>query len=255
MGFELKKLIGGLLMPSAWIVLGLILAVVLLVRGRRRPALILTTGCALVFYLLCLHPVADWLLAPIERQVPAYQGEAVDYVVVLGGYHSSDDQIPPLAQLSSHSLFRLLEGIRIHQRNPGSQLVFSGYAELDPVPHALAMKQAAISLGVEEAAILTESGPRDTLEEARQLQPLLQSKAFALVTSASHMPRALQLFKAQGLNPVPAPTEFLARPTRRCNWRCALPTAHAWYKSERAIYERLGQLQQWLKRIIKPPAF
>src|SRR5690606_13474478 len=79
-------------------------------------------------------------------------------------------------------------------------------------------------------------------EEAALLAPLLQGKAFALVSEASHLPRALPLFTARGLAPLPAPAMKMSSPDS--DWRLE---ARAALKSERAFYEGLGRLWQWLR--------
>ncbi|MCP5163172.1 MAG: YdcF family protein [Hahellaceae bacterium] len=237
-------------MPQSMILLGMVVALTLMLAGKRKSASAALVFSIALLYSLSIHPVADALLAPIEREHPAFESQRVDLVVVLGGYHASDDSIPTLAQLSSYSLFRLLEGVRIYDANPYSRLVFSGFASADKVPHALVMKQAAISLGVPENDIITESRPRDTDDEARLLRPILEGKRFALVTSASHMTRAVRIFRHYHLSPIPAPTEFLSKPAQPCDWKCALPQTSALQKSERAIYEYLGRAVLILKQAL-----
>ena len=64
-------------------------------------------------------------------------------------------------------------------------------------------------------------------------------KSVALVTSASHMPRAYQFFLNAKVNATPAPSFFIAKHTERTDWRF---DSAGLFKSERAIYEYIGQL-------------
>jgi len=65
------------------------------------------------------------------------------------------------------------------------------------------------------------------------------SSGLVLVTSASHMPRAVALFRRAGLDPLPAPAQFLTDSGRRSSWSL-LPEAGALAKTERFFYEVLG---------------
>ncbi len=49
--------------------------------------------------------------------------------------------------------------------------------------------------------------PKDTEEEAAAVKQAIGDAPFLLVTSASHLPRAMIFFQQEGLNPLPAPGE------------------------------------------------
>ena len=74
------------------------------------------------------------------------------------------------------------------------------------------------------------------------MKGLVGSEPFILVTSASHMPRSMVLFKSLGLNPIPAPTDF-----HKAKFRgfFVLPRFDAFDQSQRAMYEYIGML--WVK--------
>lgn len=240
--FYLKKVLGMLLMPIP-LTLMLLVAGLLLLRRRPRLGRGLIGAAALWLALTSWHPVADRLLAPFEDNYPVFDlSQPVEVVVVLGGCHASDNSMPPAGQLCSSSLFRLTEGLRILAANPQALLTVSGYAGPDARPHAGVMQEIAISMGVDAGRIRAFPQARDTAEEAALLAPLLQGKAFALVSEASHLPRALPFFTARGLAPLPAPAMKMSSPDS--DWRLE---ARAALKSERAFYEGLGRLWQWLR--------
>ena len=56
-----------------------------------------------------------------------------------------------------------------------------------------AMAAMAVQLGVPKQAIIMENASWDTEDEARLLRQRLDGRAFALVTSAIHMPRSMSL--------------------------------------------------------------
>ena len=191
------------------------------------------------------HPVADKILAPFENQYPMFDtSHTVDVVVVLGGCHATDTNMPTAAHLCSSSLFRLLEGLRILQANAEAQLFVSGYSGTDSRPHAVVMRDVAVSLGVDAQRIHMFSAPKDTQEEAMSMRPYLHNKSFALVTENSHLPRAVRFFQHLGLQPIPAPALKMSA-VESSDWRIS---AQAALKSERALYEWLGSLWQTLKQ-------
>lgn len=240
--FYLKKAIGMMLMPIPLTICGLILGLLLL---RRYPAYgkSLIAASALFLGLTSWHPVANHLLKPFEIDYPVFDlQQPVAAVVVLGGCHNSSDNRPPASQLCGTSLHRLQEGLRILQSNPSAWLFVSGFNGSDNRSHADVSREVAIALGVASERIKTFAEARDTQEEAELMAPHLGNKAFALVSEASHLPRAITFFEKQGLKPIPAPAVWLAG--SNSNWRV---DASAQRKSERAFYEGLGTLWQHLK--------
>ncbi|MDQ7047433.1 MAG: ElyC/SanA/YdcF family protein [Sulfurovum sp.] len=129
----------------------------------------------------------------------------------MGGGHHTDESLPITSQVVATSVVRLNEGIRLYlQLDRKAKIIVSGYHGLhDPTEHAVMQKRLAISLGVHAKDIILHLGTRDTQEEAKAGKKLLGDKPFILVTSASHMTRALKFFTHEGLHPIPAPTNHL----------------------------------------------
>lgn len=244
--FEIKKAIGALLMPLPFSLLLILCGVLLFVIGRRKLGTLGgLLGVALI--LLCsFRPFAESITKPLERASPAYAGQPVAYVVVLGGSHVSDDFLPVSSLLSTASLYRLVEGIRIYDLNEGSKLVLSGYEGNDREPNAKIMQRVARSLSVPQQDILIEPRPKDTREEAELIANIVDRQPFALVTSASHMKRAMTLFEQQGLTPLAAPTFFTVKNADEHNWRYYLPSPDALAMTHMAWHEYLGRCWAWL---------
>lgn len=232
-----------LLMPIPLTLIAIITGLLLLKKyPRSGKSLIAISACWLA--LTSWHPVADRLLKPFETQYPSFDiQQPIDAVVVLGGCHASDASMPPASQLCSSSLYRLIEGMRILNANPDAQLLVSGYAAMDERPHAQVLKEVAISLGVPEHRIQTFPTPRDTEEEAQAMHSTLMNKRFALVSEASHLPRAMHFFVQQQLTPIAAPAMRMSKD--EFDWPLE---ARAALKTERAMYEGLGRIWQWFKQ-------
>lgn len=241
MGFFLKKVVGAALMPlPALIVLGIV-GWTLWMRRRRRAGPALVAAALVGLTVLSLTPVADVLVRRVETRSPAFPGDSVDFVVVLGHGHVSDPTLPASARLSSQALKRLVEGLSIARAQPWSTLVLSGWGGDQPVPNAEAYRDVALGLGFPEERIQLEPRPRDTAQEAALLEPVLSGRRFALVTSATHMDRALALFRARGLDPVPAPTGHLAGSAAAYGILALAPDEENLARARAAWYETVGR--------------
>lgn len=243
--FAAKKLLTPLLYPVPAVLLALGLGVFLLWMSpwRRAGRLLVTLG-ALLLGALSWGPVAESLVRPLERQYSPlvfHQGlRDVRWVVVLGGGHVSDPVLPPTGQLDEASLVRLAEGIRIHRLLPRSRLLLSGGKLHDPVSNAQVMADAAASLGVDPKNMVLEPNSRDTQDQAVEIRRLVGNEPLVLVTSAVHMPRAMELFHAQGMRPMAAPTGHMARDRQEESPTRHYPSSENLRKSRRAIHEYLG---------------
>lgn len=191
-------------------------------------------------YLLSSGPVSCLLLRPLETQYPVPQSEIpAKLIVVLGGGCVPNPELPVLSQLTDPSAARLAEGIRIYRRNPGSRIIFTG------MNVSGLMAEAAVSLGVDKADIVLDPESKDTESEAENVKLLVKDQPFVLVTSALHIPRALALFKKQGMTPYPVCAGYLNKGTGELRADIIFPGPVSLYKSERAVYEYMGLL--WAK--------
>jgi uncharacterized SAM-binding protein YcdF (DUF218 family) len=242
--FAFKKYLGQLCSPlplcGELLLLGLLL---LWLTRKQRTGKALVTLATLLLLFISTGPGSDWLVAPLEDEYPPVvdpaalqQGESgkLRWVAVLGGGYAEIPDVPANARPSPSTMLRLIEGIRIHKGLPGSKLVLMA----EDGDCAKDLRQVAQLLGVDEAGITVLEGGRDTWAETKLLKELLGTDRFVLVTSASHMPRAVQQCRDRGLHPVASPTHYLVRPTD--GYHYWLPTYESVQRSERAFYEYLG---------------
>ncbi|MFH8134003.1 envelope biogenesis factor ElyC [Pantoea osteomyelitidis] len=255
MFFNLKKLIGGLLLPLPFLLLLMAIAILLLWFSRwQKTGKILLSVSWFFLLLLSLQPIADRLLLPLESRYTTWNGpEKVDYIVVLGGGYTFNPQWAPSSNLVGNSLARVTEGVRQWRRNPTAKMIFTGAAAgQNPMSNARVAAQVAESLGVPSEQIITLDQPRDTQQEARAVKGVIDRRPFLLVTSANHLPRAMQFFHAQGLEPIAAPANQLAITSPLNWWEKAIPSPLWLSHSERAWYESLGRLWQQLRPEAQP---
>lgn len=249
LGFLLKKIITAFCMPLPLAALLLVIGLLLWRSGRVLTGKTLAFFSLLFVYILSIHPTAEWMAGYLERQYPSYQHsdrQDIDYVLVLGSSHMSDDAQPITSFLSSIGLTRLMEGLRIYQLNPGSKLLFSGYSGRDQMSHAQALKHVANYLGVPEGDMILEEGVKDTREEAEHWLSVVQNKSLVVVTSATHMPRSMYLFEQAARNSpyqpmiFPGPTEYISHQNSAFSWDGWFPAGRNLYRVERAWHEYLG---------------
>ncbi|SJL83273.1 envelope biogenesis factor ElyC [Vibrio palustris] len=258
--FELKKIISSLFMPlPALLIIGFLGLSLIMFTAKRKSGCVIVLFSLLGIFLVSFQPVSSRLLMPLERQYKGFLpvDESIDYIMVLGSGHVVDDQLPPTSELSRTALMRLTEGIRIFRMYPGSKLILSGYSGGSEFSHARMLAQVALGLGVPKSDIILLETAKDTWEEARQAAAFVQQKKMVLVTSASHMHRALQEFHAAGLQPLPAPTNYLAQKNIRQPWEKYAPKARYLEQSERFWYETMGSVwhdfRDWLLNTTPEP--
>ena len=248
--FLLKKIVSPLLYPLPLCIEILLLGLIVLwfTRKQKTGKVVVSLGVALLAT-LSYDAASDALLRPLEYQYdsPGNGAEISDakWVVVLGGGHISDSRVPITSQISGTSLIRLVEGIRLHKMLPGSKLILSGGGGFDPVPNAKIMADVAMAIGVDRRDLILESVSEDTKDEARLIQKIVGSDRFVLVTSASHMPRSVALFKKRGMKLLPAPTGHQVKERQGRSPAMVFPRADNLRKAEMAFHEYIGSI--WVK--------
>lgn len=253
--FLFKKIVGPLFLPLTLILGMLLLGLFLLSLTRRQKAgkVVVLIG-VLSLGLLSFHPVSNALLRPLEYQYPPLVRleniQDIKWIVVLGGGHTSDPDVPMSSRLSNISFIRLMEGIRLLHELPKSKLILSGGSIFETTSEAKGMADVALAFGVKKEDLILEEDSRDTENEARLVQPIVHQERFLLVTSASHMPRSMALFKKYGMSPIPAPTDFLTKEPGQIAPRMFYPNPDSLCKAERAFYEYLGLAWAKLRGLI-----
>lgn len=238
-------------MPFPMAILLFIFGLVLLYRNKLVKAKIALTVSFICLFLISYSPLVNSILYQYETAYPTLHTapKNIEYIYVLGNAHHTDTTLPITSQLSEAAAIRLNEGIRLyHQLNEKPTIIVSGYSGLfDPTPHAIMQKKLSLALGVKKEKLHVEPTPRDTQEEAIAAKKYIGNAPFILVTSASHMKRALVFFKNEGLNPIPAPTNHLAD-VKYPNYTKVFD-AHTLYKANIIWHEILGLLWQKIKGI------
>lgn len=254
--FLAKKIISVLLFPLALCLEIQIVGLILLwFTKKHRPGKILVTSGTLLMILLSTSSISRHLLIPLETIYTPYdinvtsqaptQDSNIEWIVVLGGGNQFDNFIPVTSRISYPSAIRLLEGIRLYIKYKGSTLILSGGSINESVTNAKTMADIAYALNIPKNDIILEDQSKDTEEEAIYIKSLVGDDRFILVTSASHMPRSMAIFKQQGLNPIPAPTDFQSKSVQSPFYVRFLPSVNGLRMATTSFYEYMGLL--WLE--------
>lgn len=239
----LKPLLTSLLLPPQSLLMLAFLGVLLACRRHRGGGLVLITLSLGLLWIISCHGTAVWLARTALPQVTPLsaaqlQQAGVQAVVVLGGGTLPDAPEYGQPQPSAVSAARLRYGVWLARQTglpTALPIAFTG-----GLGWAAGQGQSESEAEVAERAARqdygvtlrwTETQSRDTQGNARLLAPLLLRdgiQRIALVTDASHMPRAVAAFERTGLTVTPAPMGFI-RPVQSdlLEWQPSAPGLQA----------------------------
>lgn len=210
----LSKLLPLFLYPLGFACLMLILALILL--WKRPAAAGVCITLALVALLLGSNGwAANQMLQSLEWQnIPKANLSNADAIVILGG--ATRPQSPPRPDVDlMESGDRVLYGAQLYRQGKAPLIIVSG-GRIDwkggGPPESADIARLLQEIGIPEKVIVQEPNSFNTYENAVNVRKIVQArniKRILLVTSALHMPRALQIFRRQGMDVIPAPTDFL----------------------------------------------
>ena len=243
--------------PIIWILVLLISGVMLtrrtrLRRGGRIGWYAILVGTLLLF-VLSLGLTAKLLVYSLECQYRPARPEVVetlDTIVVLGDCARPSGGLRTQAELGGDTYGRLFTGLRAFRNSGASLLALCGGSPRQSAEsEAEVMKEVAVCLGCPSDRILTETRSQNTRQNAAYLANLLPTgsqRRIGLVTSATHMLRAENVFKRQFPDDiiVPIPRNYLYNPVR-LSVKIFVPSVEALRRSTVALQEWIGLLWYW----------
>jgi uncharacterized SAM-binding protein YcdF (DUF218 family) len=208
----LSKLLPNFVYPLGLVCIFIILALIL----YRKPAwqrLVLVLALV-VLWLGSTRWIALGMVRSLEwRYLPITQMPSADAIVLLGGGTESAEYPRQTVELNS-SGDRVLYAAWLYRQGKAPHILLSGglieWLDTGSTP-AEDMAVILDMMGAPKEAIWLESTSRNTYENAVNSFKFLNEKGInriILVTSALHMPRSVDLFKHQGFDVIPAPTDY-----------------------------------------------
>jgi len=131
--------------------------------------------------------------------------------LILGGGHFPDHTFPSNQQLTLGALGRLTEGLRLFRCSKSNYLIMSGPSLADDFPSQAAIQsKVALELGkIPSENIILLNDHVNTEEEVLAYKSIFSFLTPVVVTKAIHLPRAVLNFQKHGINPIPAPCNFI----------------------------------------------
>jgi uncharacterized SAM-binding protein YcdF (DUF218 family) len=214
MFFTLSKVLWLIAAPSNFICLIIVSGLFAVMARKYRQAGILIAVVGATALLACgLGPVGFWLVRPLEdRFARPSTLSSPKGIIVLGGA-ISPEMFQSRSALILHGA-RLTESIALAHRFPGAPVIFVGGTSSffsDAVPESAIAQKFFSEAGLSSDLVIYESRSRNTFENAEFSSALLKPKPeekWILVTSASHMPRAVGVFRHFGFDVIPWPADY-----------------------------------------------
>ena len=229
-----------------WVVM-LVLALVLWRKRMRKTSVVV----ALLVVLVTVTGSTDvpgWMLRQLEKPWVGFKPEALlehDAVVVLGG--GAEPSLYEVGQVHlTRAGDRLVMGLELMRLGKAKVMVLGGGAAIfgnDTKVEADLVRSALLrwNPGVE---IVSLGICEHTRDEAMKVASLVRErgwKSVAIVTSASHMTRALAVFHRAGIDATPAPCNFLTTlSTAPSPSRLQVPSWHGFEKVNIWLHEVVG---------------
>jgi uncharacterized SAM-binding protein YcdF (DUF218 family) len=216
MFFVLSKTLGFFLVPSNLIMASGALGLGLIFSKRRRMGRWLLACCVAALLICGFSPIGALMLLPLETRFPPWDPDAGDPagIVVLGGGVDPELTAARGTPAIGSSGARIVVAAELAYRYPKARLVYvGGNASLRSVNLSEADAAEGIfkNLGLREDRVQLERNSRNTDENVRFVMRLVNPKPcerWLLVTSASHIPRSIGLFRKAGFSVEPYPVDW-----------------------------------------------
>lgn len=231
--------------------------------GARKLGRVMCFLLATFLLAMAVLPLGEWALRPLENRYAVPQLPAkVDGIVMLTGDESptlSEDRGTPIA---GNAAQRHLFMARLAKRYPKARMVVVGNTwpfRDDAAKGAMTTRKVIedIFRGIDIPLdrVEFESRSRTTRENASFAKDIVKPKegqTWLLLTSASHMPRAVSCFEKEGMKFIPVPTDYFTYPELLLGPR--KPDAAGQIRLLNvAVHEYIGLLSYWMAGWIERP--
>jgi uncharacterized SAM-binding protein YcdF (DUF218 family) len=198
-----------------------------------------------VLFLLSISPVSNFLVYYLESQYKPPSSEILskaDIIVILNGGAFPSGGFRKNPEPSGATYSRVFNGVEIFKQSGAKILVMSGANDVKGSEgDAEVMKNLAVALGIQPDKIIVESRSRNTLEHAIELSKIFPPEngmQIGIVTSALHIPRAVQAFwkKYPQDSIIPVPVGYIYSP-HGYGIDSLMPSTHVLSQSSYAIHE------------------
>ena len=198
-------------------VIGLLgLAGLILLPFLRRWGIGLLAGATILLAVFGWSPAGSLALAALENRFPKPAiGGDIDGIIVLGGAVDTHVSAARGVLALNDGAERLTEAAMLALAYPSTRILLSGGLGDTRTGQMLTEsslgRELLIQIGIDPARIELEERSRTTCENARQSKEVAQpqpGEQWLVITSASHMPRAVACFRAADFPVTPYPVDY-----------------------------------------------
>ena len=220
MFFALSKIFWLICSPESLLIILTFCCFFLIFIKAYKKATVLSIFLTALFFIITVFPVGDWLLYPLEKRFPPVTrlSPPIAGIIVLGGSENIFNSfVWQQVELNQHSE-RFFAFIKLIKNFPGARPVYTGGTG-DLLRQEYKGTEVAKKLleeqGLDISTILFESQSRNTFENAVLTKEMVNpgpTEKWVLITSASHMPRAVGIFYKVGWKVIPHPVNHDTNP-------------------------------------------
>ena len=263
--YIVNKIVGGCVNP---LVIGMMLIAVggvLLWRGWRKTGFGFLGVSFAWFWIWSTPMMYRWIGGSLEREWPVVMAEdapKADAIVLLGGGMGANTNAYPYAEMWNGA-DRVWHAARLYKAGKSPLVIPTGSGERESSVPLL------LDLGVPEEAIVVEDEARNTEENAKFVEKLINSRVehvervdgkdieackprVLLVTSAWHMRRSVLMYRryAPSLEIIPAAADYEAtvQTERPFSFKDLWPDANAFFDNSYIFKEYIGY---WGYRLLR----
>jgi len=243
----LNKLLPYLLYPITIIIFLLIWAAI---TRKRLPVILALVILIITSSPILSHQIAAYLDGP-EQKKSVEDMDVADSIVVLSG------MIVPIKTKQGITYEwadpdRFFGGIELIKAGKAKNIIFTGGImpwQKNTKPEGYILAKFAEEFGIPRAQIIVTGDVENTSDEAKVVMEILKknnTNKIILVTSAFHMPRAVNLFRKENIEVQVFPVDYKAgiSDTTLMDF---LPSAYAFYMFQFSLRELIGRSYYYFK--------
>jgi uncharacterized SAM-binding protein YcdF (DUF218 family) len=248
MFFYISKIFWFFLQPSNAVLFLLIAGTAMLWSRWARTGRWIVLAAGAILLVGGLSPLGHALILPLENRFERSaleDGPPPDGILILGGAQDMSVTAARGAVALNEAGDRLVEAALLARRFPNAKLVFTGGSSAifgDKVSEAEGARILLTGLGVSHGRLILEERAKNTYQNAQFSKELIKPEEQArwlLVTSASHMPRAMGCFRAVGFKVEPWPVDYRTRGPEDL-YRFFPKPSEGWRRVDSAVREWAG---------------
>ena len=195
--------------------------------------------------------ISDYMLWKLENVIPMTTTSDANGIILLGGSFKHLKEPLKIKQSSfNETADRVIEALYILNQNPDLKIINfadAGLGKQNDINEAKLARDFFEKLGINSNRIITNPIAQNTFQESIAISKFIFNLKgnWILITSASHMPRSVNLFQSRNLNKAiifPYPTDFTVdKPNVNFNFHFS-----NFNKQRKILHEVFGLFGYWI---------